>query len=259
VTGQEEQARSREADSKPSDVETLEKKLQAAESLLRRILPQVDLGNPDSVAASSQTLQSRPMLRPTPRKGTSPISAPTESAGERGRFITLRDRVGHLDLTETGEYDFHGSSSGAAFLSQIAQQFPGLFRYDTRLPFLPQSPSSFRIETTQHHGHAASSSWQTKDDFLELPVRQLAQDLCDYSFSRASCILRVVHAPSFWRSFERLYQERPQRFTLEQRRFVGLLFSVMALGSMYDVDENDPTNPDHYAVAMQRGYVFSVG
>lgn len=256
MTGQEEQARSREADSKPSDVETLEKKLQAAESLLRRILPQVDLGNPDSVAASSQTLQSRPMLRPTPRKGTSPISAPTESAGERGRFITLRDRVGHLDLTETGEYDFHGSSSGAAFLSQIAQQFPGLFRYDTRLPFLPQSPSSFRIETTQHHGHAASSSWQTKDDFLELPVRQLAQDLCDYSFSRASCILRVVHAPSFWRSFERLYQERPQRFTLEQRRFVGLLFSVMALGSMYDVDENDPTNPDHYAVAMQRGHNY---
>jgi hypothetical protein len=53
--------------------------------------------------------------------------------------------------------------------------------------------------------------------------------------------------------FDRLYEERPQRYTPEERRFVGLLFSVMALGSMYDVDENDPTNPDHYAVAMERG------
>jgi hypothetical protein len=53
--------------------------------------------------------------------------------------------------------------------------------------------------------------------------------------------------------FEKLYEERPQRETQEKRRFVGLLFSVMALGSMYDVDEHDPTNPDHYAIAMERG------
>ncbi|ETS86285.1 hypothetical protein PFICI_00113 [Pestalotiopsis fici W106-1] len=252
----EKEAKSNEPASKSADAEALEKKLHAAESLLRRILPQVDLSNPEAVAASSQTLSSRPLLRPTPRKGTPPIAVPAESAGEPGRFITLRDRVSQLDLTETGEYDFHGSSSGAAFLSQIAQQFPGLFRYDSRLPFLPQSPSSFRSEALQHHGHAGEWTWQDKHDFLELPVRQLAQDLCDYAFSRASCILRVVHAPSFWKSFDHLYQGRPQRFTLEQRRFVGLLFSVMALGSMYDVDENDPTNPDHYAVAIHRGHNY---
>ncbi|KAI4593839.1 hypothetical protein KJ359_008880 [Pestalotiopsis sp. 9143b] len=253
LSRQEESVESKDAEPGLIDTEVLRKRLQAAESLLRRILPHVDLGDANAVAASAQTLRSRPMLRPTPpRKEAPPPAAPVEPTAEPGRYITLIDRVNQLDLTETGEYDFHGLSSGAAFLSQIAQQFPSL-RYDSRLPFLPPLQSSVLAETSESAAQSETLSWPVKPDFLELPVRQLAQDLCDYSFSRASCILRVVHAPSFWRSFDRLYQERPQKFTLEQRRFVGLLFSVMALGSMYDVDENDPTNPDHYDVAIQRG------
>ncbi len=55
------------------------------------------------------------------------------------------------------------------------------------------------------------------------------------------------------RCLKSCHEEQPQRYTHEERRFVGLLFSVIALGSMYDVDEKDPTNPDHYAVAMDRG------
>lgn len=167
--------------------------------------------------------------------------------------MPLVENVGQLDLTATGEYDFHGMSSGAAFLSRITQHFPGLIRYDSRTPFLPQPSRPYLAKSYDIPGNSTIPWSHVSDGFSPVPPKPFAHDLCEFSFSRATCILRVVHAPSFWRMFDKLYEQRPQRYTPEERRFVGLLFSVMALGSMYDVDENDPTNPDHYAEAMERG------
>lgn len=191
-----------------------------------------------------------------PRAGADATTDATSPEGVPmwpSRFISLVSSVGLLDQTDTGEYDFHGDSSGAAFLSRIIQQFPELFRYDSRMPFLPQPQRPFLAKPLELPVYSANPWWQANYDFSRLPPRELAYDLCEYSFSRASCILRAVHAPSFWKMFDKLFEERPQKYTPEQRRFVGLLFSVMALGSMYDVDEHDPTNPNHYAVAMERG------
>ncbi|KAH8745497.1 fungal-specific transcription factor domain-containing protein [Diaporthe sp. PMI_573] len=248
----------------PSGTGSLERKALAAETLLRRFMPHIDLDNPEEVAA----LLAQPAHSASPaqhdavgdqracRATTTPASVNSETTANAARRMPLVENVGQLDLTATGEYGFHGMSSGAAFLSRITQQFPGLFRYDSRMPFLPEPGRPYPAKTFDLPGYAASPSSHVSDGFSPVPPKPLAHDLCEFSFSRATCILRVVHAPSFWRMFDRLYEERPQRYTPEERRFVGLLFSVMALGSMYDVDENDPTNPDHYAVAMERGYKF---
>jgi hypothetical protein len=77
--------------------------------------------------------------------------------------------------------------------------------------------------------------------------------LCDYSFNHASCLLRIVHVPSFCKSFDTLYDSGKTQYSPEEGRFLGLLYSILALGSMYDVDENDPSNPDHYNEATTRG------
>ncbi|KAK8096185.1 hypothetical protein PG999_014207 [Apiospora kogelbergensis] len=215
-----------------------------------KFLPDVDLSSLAATTPGSQEGRSPAQPGTAPDSGASSVAVATPAASDasqenRGRFIPLLEHANQLDRTDTGEYNFHGMSSGAAFLNRITQYLPGLPRYDSRMPFLPQPPRPLSFDQTERPAHMRSP-W--------LPL--LAHDLCEYAFSRASCLLRVVHVPSFWEAFDKLYEERPQRYTLEQQRFVGLLFSAMALGSMYDVDENDPTNPDHYAVAIERGYHY---
>ncbi|KAG8167988.1 hypothetical protein KVR01_003677 [Diaporthe batatas] len=243
---------------------SLQQKAYTAETLLHKLLPHVDLDNPDEVASllEQPAHSARSVLKGLShdqrsfRDDAAAANETPDKTANAARRMPLVENVGQLDLTATGEYDFHGMSSGAAFLSRITQQFPGLSRYDSRTPFLPQPGRPFLPKSSGLLGHSATSWSHVSDGFSPVPPQPFARDLCEFAFSRATCILPVVHAPSFWRMFHRLYEERPQKYTPEERRFVGLLFSVMALGSMYDVDENDPTNPDHYAVAMERGYKF---
>ena len=251
----------REGEPGPSpSVDELKERLQVAETLLRRFLPDVDLSSLAATTPGSQEGRSPAQPGTAPDSGASSVAVATPAASDasqenRGRFIPLLEHANQLDRTDTGEYNFHGMSSGAAFLNRITQYLPGLPRYDSRMPFLPQPPRPLSFDQTERPAHMRSpwSPLVSQGGISRLPLRQLAHDLCEYAFSRASCLLRVVHVPSFWEAFDKLYEERPQRYTLEQQRFVGLLFSAMALGSMYDVDENDPTNPDHYAVAIERG------
>ncbi|KAH8660119.1 fungal-specific transcription factor domain-containing protein [Xylariales sp. PMI_506] len=258
-------ARGERTRSKP--VGNLEERLRIAESLLRRFLPNVDLENPATHSPPSQKPQPAPHVpvhgaaesSMASRLGATSTDASLDTLLEvPSRLIPLEATVGQLEQADIDEYDFHGDSSGAAFLSRITQQFPGLFRYDSRMPFLPQPQRPFLAKPLELPVYSANPWWQANYDFSRLPPQELAHDLCEYSFSRASCILRVVHVPSFWKMFDKLFEERPQRYTPEERRFVGLLFSVMALGSMYDVDEHDPANPNHYAVAMERGYQYYI-
>ncbi|KAI5458857.1 fungal-specific transcription factor domain-containing protein [Mariannaea sp. PMI_226] len=248
----------REGGAKSKEVEALEKKLRRAESLLRKFIPDLDLENDFPPALAHLRLPSSAAVD-VDSNGEASEAAPMVEAGgdaisDRARFIQLVQRTGQLDLTDSDEYVFHGLSSGAAFLSRISQQFPALVRYDPRTPFLPQPHRPFLASPMDGLPvYSANPWWQANYDFMKLPPRDLASSLCEYSFNCASCILQVIHAPSFWKMFDKLYEERPQEYTHEERRFVGLLFSIIALGSMYDVDENDPTNPDHYAVAMDRG------
>ncbi|KAH8888995.1 hypothetical protein GQ53DRAFT_723777 [Thozetella sp. PMI_491] len=241
------------------NTDALEERLQKTESILRQLAPHLD----------RETLKAAPIpAEKSPRatvpvhgdaggaesRGAEParraVGSPGEDTPEGARFVPFVEKVSQLDLTDTGEYVFHGLSSGAAFLSRITQQFPTLFRHDSRTPFSPQPQRPFPASPI--------AGWPANYDFLKLPPKELARALCEYSFSRACCIYRVVHVPSFWKKFERLYEERPQICLPEQRRFVGLVFSVIALGSMYDVDENDPTNPNHYVVATDRGYKYYI-
>ena len=178
------------------------------------------------------------------------VDSRSETEGEQ--FITLVERIGQVGLGDDGEWDFRGLSSGAAHFSRILNDVPELQSYDPRTPFFPQAPRPYIILPLGFPTHAATSGAADRS-YQKLPSRSLARMLCEYSFNCATCVLRTVHVPSFYRMFDGIYDMPSQSYTSEQRRFLGLLFAVLALGSMYDVDENDPSNPNHYAVAMDRG------
>ncbi|KAI6373027.1 hypothetical protein MCOR25_003558 [Pyricularia grisea] len=228
----------------PAKQEELEKRLLAAESIIRRYLPQVDLANLGNVS---------PMIGPEQARAQ---SASADDAADGPRFIPLVGSADQLDFTDSGEYQFHGISSGAAFLSRIYQHLPGLLRQDFQMPFLPRPSRPFDARPLELPVYSTNPWRQANHDYSQLPPRDLARSLCECALNWGSCLLRVVHAPTFWIMVDTLYKEPTQLDTSQQRRSVGLLFAVMALGSMYDVDENDPKNPDHYAVAIERGHKY---
>jgi hypothetical protein len=50
-----------------------------------------------------------------------------------------------------------------------------------------------------------------------------------------------VHVPTFYETFDRIYDMPPDGLTTEESHFMGLVCSVMALGCMYkNLDENSP-------------------
>ncbi|KXJ89969.1 fungal-specific transcription factor domain-domain-containing protein [Microdochium bolleyi] len=252
-----------------SQLQALQHKLQAAESLLARLLrhpaaPPLSAPASDGTApgpgpgsgpaaAAPSVSSGRASVAVTP--GSDPSSPPSaDKPADDARNISLFQDFAQLNLVDDGESDFYGLSSSAAFLSRITQELPELTRYDSRIPFLPHASLPSIAWTPALTG----VPWQTTYDHSRLPDRETARTLCQYAFDCGSCLLRTVHVPSFFDMFDKLYQSRPSIYTTTERRFVGLLFSVVALGAMYDIDENDPTNPDHYEEGMEQGYKYYI-
>ncbi|KAH7028769.1 fungal-specific transcription factor domain-containing protein [Microdochium trichocladiopsis] len=238
-------------------LQVLQQKLQAAESLLAKLLrrPGPPLATPaEQLALSADTRTAGSSAAQTPAStASSPQTA--DKAAEDARNISLFQDFAQLNLVDDGgESDFYGLSSSAAFLSRITQELPELTRYDSRIPFLPHAS----LPSIAWTPALAGVPWQSSYDHSRLPDRETARVLCQYAFDCGSCLLRTVHVPSFFAMFDKLYQTRPSIYTTAERRFVGLLFAVMALGAMYDIDENDPTNPDHYEEGMEQGYKYYI-
>lgn len=223
----------------PQERHALEQKLQRAESLLRMLMPAADL---DSILREERTTAGE----------NSRIAVDSRPETEGEQFMTLVEGIRQVGLDDNGEWDFRGLSSDAAYLSRIIKDLPELLSYDPRTPFLPQAPRPY-IALPLGFPACDTPGLRADPCYYELPSRELAHTLCEYSFNCATCLLRTIHIPSFYRMFDSLYNLPLQPQSCEQRRFRGLLYAVLALGSMYDVDENDPSNPNHYAEAMDRG------
>ena len=53
--------------------------------------------------------------------------------------------------------------------------------------------------------------------------------------------------------FDKVYEMPPEKFGTEERRFLGLFYSVLALGCMYNVSADDPAAPVTYKAALDEG------
>jgi hypothetical protein len=226
-----------------------------AESIIRRFLPQIDLGSLESHASPSTALEashSQDSPATVANDASESNREPSGEAADGEDYIPLVDGEDPLRFTDSGELDFHGISSGAAFLSRITRDCPQLLQFDARIPFLPETPRSGLPLRAGRPGSPAGHG-AARYNYSKLPPRELARMLCEYSFNHASCLLRILHVPSFYKSFDALYDGKEATEKRENASFVGLLYAILALGSMYDVDENDPSNPDHYNEATSRG------
>ncbi|KAF5023348.1 hypothetical protein F66182_4586 [Fusarium sp. NRRL 66182] len=222
----------------PQYIEALESRLQRAESLLHKFMPDVDLADPNLDPAIQQEFRNRENARTQAAKSRQP--PPSQPAQNDAHLTSMIDSVGQLDLDEKGSWDFHGISSGAVFLKRMKEHFRGMLG-PSKTPFLPRAERPAGLDSPSLS--SVGTPFSAVPSYPELPAKDVARKLCYYSLSCATCLVRIVHVPTFYEQMDKIYDRPLDNLTKEETQYLGLLFSVMALGCMYNnLDDNDPAS-----------------
>ncbi|KAK3725855.1 Gypsy retrotransposon integrase-like protein 1 [Vermiconidia calcicola] len=249
----------------PQYVENLEHRVHRAESLLHILIPNLDLNDPGIDAAVSQgwipgapgkgnptAPQSKRQSRPPPQP------APKSENQSDTNIESMVRAVAQIDMDEQGNWDYHGHSSGLSFVRRMREQLGDLMGPDTvATPFVKTRPMSVVLDSPKSFGESPFSggSRDVSPSNNELPPRHIAEEICHFAVDDAAALLRAVHRPSFWQSFDRLYTTEPDHYTNEDQKFLPLFHSAMALGHLFAKDEQSGVNREGYENAIQQGFV----
>jgi hypothetical protein len=222
-------------------------------------MPDVDLADPNLDPAIQQEFQNREKQRTVQngkqRSGQTSSSGSEPNANE-AQLTSMIDSIGQLEMDDKGGWDFHGISSGAVFLKRMKEHFRGMLGPVSKVPFLPRAERPAGLTNLDSPSPAPNTPYSTVSTAVELPPKEVTRNLCYYSLSCATCLVRIVHVPSFYEKLERIYEKSPENLSAEENHFLGLVFSILALGCMYNrLDDNIPENSS-YKVAMDEGLKY---
>lgn len=218
-------------------------------------MPDVDLADPNLDPAIQQEFHNREQARAGSAKmrqgpGSGPLP---EDAGD-AKLMTMIDSIGQLDLDDKGGWDFHGTSSGAVFLKRMKEHFRGLLGPTSKAPFLPRPERSSGLTALDTPSPAAGASpYSAISAYPELPPKDVARKLCYYSLSCATCLVRIIHIPTFYEKFEQVYDRPIESLNQEETHFLGLVHAVIALGCMYNNLEDSNPSAGGYKAAIEEG------
>ncbi|KAI0014194.1 fungal-specific transcription factor domain-containing protein [Xylariaceae sp. FL0662B] len=240
----------------PQYIEALENKLSRAEALLRKFMPDVDLNDPnlDPLVQQEFRMREQARLKTVAAKGKQSSSSSSVDA----QLQSMIENAGQLDLDEKGDYYFHGNSSGSVFFKRMKEHFRSLLGRDYQIPFLPRPPRPTGMLNLDSSRPPSSSRTQSSSilEAYNLPPKDRALALCSESLNNATCLLRIVHLPSFYQMLDNLYEKPANGFGKEDKRKLALAFSVMALGSMYDVPEDKGMGTPPYKISMEEALKY---
>lgn len=175
-----------------------------------------------------------------------------KSTTSEGQLQSMVSSVGQLDLGESGDYHFHGTSSGSVFFKQMKKHFRTLLGRDYQIPFMPRPHKTADVANLDSPRPAPSSPWATTPTLAiyNLPPKERAYALCSESLDNATCLLRIVHKPTFYAALDALYAKPSNEYGTEDRRNLALAYSAMALGCMYNVPDHGATDTSPYKVSI---------
>ncbi|KAJ6170600.1 hypothetical protein N7485_007946 [Penicillium canescens] len=239
----------------PQYVEALENRLSKAEALLRTVLPNVNLDDPQlDVHATEQRLAAQKGKDAT--EGAKQPIAQADSApeaGDEGLLETMVDNSGCLDRDDQGHWDYHGHTSGIIFVRRLRKQ---LGATDIASPM-----SRSRASITSHMWDSPKSMSESPQDTSlppthDLPPRAVARRLCHNAIDHACSLMRFVHEPSFFASLERIYDTPPEQFSNDENSFLPLLYIVIAVGCLFSDDGAGTLDLSGYEGAIGQGFQF---
>ena len=243
----------------PQYIEAIENRLHRAEALLRTVLPDVDLDDPKLGNAILPNLHLAAGARPRTQGGTTVGSAGTtavatnEETEKDSLLESMVQRTGSLDLDDRGYWDFHGHSSGLVFLRRMRQQFGDLMGevegYGSTFLQTPPGARVFDSPRSAADSPMSSNIPHTHD----LPSKACGRELCENALDDACALMRFVHQPTFYTMFDRVYDVPPDQYGNEEHRYLPLVYSVMAVGSLFAKSENSKLEVEGYESATDRG------
>ena len=244
-------------------MEALENRLRRAEALLRTVLPDAQWDDQQSMAGTPSCMQSQikqevsvgkdfSMAADSPREGSrsarGTVSEPSENLLE-----SMVDKTGSLDLDDQGNWDYHGQSSGLVYLRCLREQFGDLMgkAEGYGMPFLKTCNISSPANASRRFNDPLAE--QDLPNVKDLPPRECAQQLCESALNDACAIVRIVHLPTFWASFNRAYDLSPEQYQYDEHRFLPLLYVVLSLGAVFAKGERSHLQTWGYENAIEQG------
>lgn len=240
----------------PQYIEALEGRLQRAESLLRKFMPDVDLADPNLDPAVQQEFHNREQARARAAKlhpGQHPPPPASSSDSNDTQLVSMIDSAGQLDIDDRGGWDFHGISSGSVFLKRMKDHFRGKLGPSTKLPFSTRTERPTGLTNLDPPTPVGQSPFSATSNYTELPSKEVTRNLCYYSLSCATCLVRIVHVPSFYEKLDKIYDRPVDSLNQEDTHFLGLVYSVLALGCMYDSLDGANSSKLAYTDATEEG------
>lgn len=256
-------------------VEQLEKKLKRAEAIVGLCFPnmRLDDGRFDAMLekGSAPNTQDRPYspsstlgngVKSESSSQTSPDPhnlRPVES--NEHNLESMIHSTGTIDLDERGRFSYYGAASGLSFIKRLDEDL-GEQPPDPRQGRKPDSPPSRLISDVmmrwpspdRSHQHEARDSPSEHDhDIDELPSRKVARRLCHYALEDATAIISPVHLPSFYASFDRIFDRKSHNYEDQDHKFLPLLYTVMALGCLFANDNESDLERHGYERAADQG------
>lgn len=225
-------------------------------------MPDVDLADPNLDPSVAQEFHNREQARARAAKTQAPPQAltttnvpPSSSSSNDAQLMSMIDSAGQLDIDDKGGWDFHGISSGTVFLKRMKEHFRGKLGPSTKLPFLPRQEKPVGLTNLDPPTPAGQSPFSTVSNYAELPSKEVTRNLCYYSLSCATCLVRIVHVPSFYEKLDKIYDRPVDSLSPDETHFLGLVYSVLALGCMYNTLDGSSPSKVAYQEAIDEGYV----
>lgn len=247
----------------PQYIEALETQLKRAKALLSLVFPTLDLSDA-SIDAHLQNGMLPQMPIGAPRPGQTPLDprAALRRDGQSREDVpdshleSMVKATGQLDLDEEGNWDYHGHSSGLSFMRRLQQEYGDIIG-GTKAPstglFVKYRPYSQVLDSPSSAHQSPADSSTAHAAATDLPSKREARALCDNALIDASALLRVVHLPSFNKYLDRIYEISPENYGNAENTFLPLLYSVLALGTLFSKSDTELDQPD-YEANISEGY-----
>ncbi|KAG9870943.1 hypothetical protein KCV05_g23255, partial [Aureobasidium melanogenum] len=163
--------------------------------------------------------------------------------------------IGQLELDEQGNWDYHGHSSGLSFVRRMREQLGDLLGPESKAtPFVKSRPMSQVFDSPRSlNPESPGFSVDGAVPGTDLPSKDVARDLCETAITDASVLMRSIHVPTFWASFDRMYNTPYENYTNQDHKFLPLLYSTMSVGCLFGSDEQSPLNQAGYETAIDQG------
>ncbi|KAF2486513.1 fungal-specific transcription factor domain-containing protein [Neohortaea acidophila] len=252
----------------PQYVENLEHRVHRAETLLHILIPNLDLNDPGIDVAVQQGY-----IPGAPGKGNPtqaqeqdqhapslplPQSMPPLNRGLSNRSDKIESMVravASIEMDESGNWDYHGHSSGLTFMRRMREQMGDLMGpVVATTPFIKTRHMSQVLDSPKSSAESPINADSGPANF-DLPPKAVAREICRFAIEDAAALLRAIHGPTFWLAFERLYTVPVEHYTNEDQKFLPLFHTAMALGHLFNKDESSGINSEGYENAIQQGFV----